>query len=185
MDRAAAQARLDRIRAFTEELAALEQSGDVALEPPQRDAIAAHHRRLVTELTAQFDLDRGEEQRRMSLGMRVASLLAATALAAAVFLFFYRFWGFFNTIVQVGLLAGATIAGVALTALADRFDRSRHFVFVAALLACATFVLNVVMLGQIFAMPDSPNAFAAWAAFALAVGFAYRLRLPVVAGLGA
>ncbi|HEV3140724.1 MAG TPA: DUF2157 domain-containing protein, partial [Vicinamibacterales bacterium] len=183
MDREAAQARLDRIRAFAAELAALERGGIVALDSPQRAAIRAFHQALTDSLGAQFDLDRGDVQRRMSLGMRIASVLGAIALSAAVFLLFYRFWGQFSIAVQVLLLVAAPIVAVFLAEIAHRFDRTRHFVFVAAAVACAAIVMNVAIVGDIFAMTDSPNALAAWAAFALCIGYAYGLRLPVAVGL--
>lgn len=183
MDREAAQARLNRVRTFTSELTALEQAGVVALDESQRRAIADHHRRLLADLTAQFDLDRDEGQQRMSLGMRLASILGAVALSAAVFLFFYRIWGRLSTPVQVALLVAAPILSVVLTEIAHRVDRTRHFVFITAAIACACMVMNVSLLGDIFAMTDSPHALAPWAAFALLLGYAYGLRLPVAAGL--
>jgi hypothetical protein len=184
MDRDAAQARLNRVRTFTVELAALEQDGALTLEPEQRRAISDYHRQLLTDLTARFDLDRDEGQQRMSLGMRIASILGAIALSAAVFLLFYRIWGRLDTPIQVGLLIAAPLVSVAFTEVAHRLDRTRHFVFVAAMIACACIVMNVALLGDIFAMTDSPNALAVWAAFALLIGYGYGLRLPVAIGLG-
>src|SRR5262249_1514297 len=125
-----------------------------------------------------------DAQRRMSLGMRIASLLGAIALSAAVFLFFYRIWGALSTSTQVALLAAAPAVAIALTEFAHRADRTRHFVFIGAVIACACMVLDLMMIGDIFAMNDSSNAFAVWAAFALAIGYAYTLRLPVAAGIG-
>jgi hypothetical protein len=184
MDREAAQSRLNRIRAFATELAVVEQDGVAVLDEGQRSAIAAYHRRLLADLTTRFDLDRDERQQRMSLGMRIASLLGAIALSAAVFLLFYRIWGRLETAAQVAILIAAPLVAVALTEVAHRLDRTRHFVFVAALIACACIVMNVALLGDIFAMTDSPNALAVWAAFALMIGYAYGLRLPVAIGLG-
>jgi hypothetical protein len=185
MDREAAQARLNRIRLFRAEVDALEHEGVVVLDEPQRRAVADYHRGLVADLANQFDLDRDETQRRMSLGMRIASLLGAIALSAAVFLLFYRFWGRFSTPAQVLILMAGPLVSLALTEVAHRFDRSQHFVFVAGVIACACIVLNVSVLGDIFAMTDSPNAFAVWAAFGLAVGYGYQLRLPVAVGIAA
>jgi uncharacterized membrane protein len=184
MDREAAQARLNRIRTFTSELAALEQGGIVTLDEAERRAIGDYHQRLLADLTARFDLDRDEGQQRMSLGMRIASILGAIALSAAVFLLFYRIWGRLSTSVQVALLIGAPLVSVAATEVAHRLDRTRHFVFVAAVIACACMVMNVALLGDIFAMTDSPNALAIWAAFALMIGYGYGVRLPVAVGLG-
>src|SRR5437879_6201123 len=100
MDREAAQARLNRIRKFNSEFAVLQEDGVVTLDDAQRRAIADYHQRLLAELTARFDLDRDEGQQRMSLGMRIASILGAIALSVAVFLLFYRIWGRLSTTVQ-------------------------------------------------------------------------------------
>src|SRR4029077_9346001 len=107
MDRAEAQARLNRIRAFQAELATLQQDGAAALDAAQLQAISDYHRLLLSDLTARFDLDRDEGQQRMSLGMRIASLLGAIALSAALFLLFYRIWGRLATTVQVTILMAA------------------------------------------------------------------------------
>jgi len=183
MDREAAQARLDRIGQFRAELDALEHDGVVILDAAGRRAIADYHQRAIAELTSHFDLDRGEQQRRMSLGMRIAALIGAVALSAAIFLFFERIWGDLSTVAQVVILVAAPVVGLLLTETAHRLDRTRHLVFVAAVIACACMVLNVTMLGDIFAMTDSPNAFLVWAAFAIAVGYGYELRTPVAVGL--
>lgn len=183
MDKSEAQARLDRIAAFLRELATLERDGVLSLDEAERRALAAYHQRLVSDLTSRFDLDRGEAQRQMSLGMRAAAIVGAIALSASVYLFFYRIWGLLATSVQVSLLIAAPLAGVALTEAASRFDKSRHFVLIAAVVALACIVANVSMLGHIFAMTDSPGALLVWAVFALAIGYAYGLRLAVAGGL--
>jgi hypothetical protein len=84
---------------------------------------------------------------------------------------------------QVAVLAAAPVVAVAGTELAHRYDRTRHFVFLFAVVACASIVMNVALIGDIFSMADSPNALAIWGAFGLAIGYAYRLRLPVAIGL--
>jgi Predicted membrane protein (DUF2157) len=183
MDKSEAQARLDRIAAFSSELAALERDGVLSLDETERRALAAYHERLVSDLTSHFDLDRGEAQRQMSLGMRAAAIVGAVALSASVYLFFYRIWGLLATNVQVSLLIVAPLAGVALTEVASRFDKSRLFVLIAACVAFACIVANVSMIGHIFAMTDSPGALLVWSAFALAIGYAYGLKLSVAGGL--
>lgn len=183
MDRAEAQARLDRVLAFSDELAALERDGVLVPDERQRQAIHAYHARLTSDLTSRFDLDQGDAQRQMSVGMRAAAVVGAVALSASIYLFFYRIWGLLPASAQVALLVAAPILAIALTELASRVDRSGHFVLLAAGVACACVVLNVLMIGQMFAMRDSPNALAVWAAFALAIGIGYRLRLPLAAGV--
>ena len=183
MDRDAAQQRLNRIRAFQAELAALEEQGILTLDAGERSVVAEYHHATIDDLARHFDVDRDDRQRRMSLGMRIASVLGAIALSAAVFLFFYRIWGDLPAGVQVALLVGAPLAAIGLTELAHSYDRGGDFLFIAAMIACACVVLDLVMIGDIFAIASSPGAFAVWAAFGFALGYGYRLRLPVAAGL--
>jgi uncharacterized membrane protein len=183
MDRAEAQARLNRIRAFQTELDALEREGVVSLGEVERRAIVDHQQRLVADLSSRFDVDRDEGQRRMSVGMRIASVLGALALSAALVLFFYRIWGWLTIPAQVAVLISAPLVGIALTETAHRKDRAGDFTLIAALIACAGIVLNLYMAGEIFAITASPHAFIVWAAFGLAIGLGYGLRVPLAAGL--
>ena len=52
-----AQQRVDRIRAFQEELSELEREQTLVLTPEQRVTLEARHQELLSQLTAQFDLD--------------------------------------------------------------------------------------------------------------------------------
>jgi hypothetical protein len=69
-----AQQRVDRIRAFSDELAELEGTGVLSLTPEQRAAVEQHHASLIADLTSRFDVDATESQKRVSWGMRIASL---------------------------------------------------------------------------------------------------------------
>src|SRR5262249_31589633 len=163
MERGEAQARLDRVRAFGGELDALEREGVLVLDRGQREAVRVYHDRLAADLSARFDVDRSDAQRQMSIGMRIASLVGAIALRAGVFLFSSRFWGWLPGVAQIATLAAAPTAALAVNEMAPRVDRSRHFLFIAALVACSAFVLDVLLSGRIFALADSPQALAAWA----------------------
>ena len=102
-----AQQRADRVRAFEQELQALERDGIVSLTEAQKQAVAEHHRKLLAAYAGEFDIDRDAGSKQMSLGMRIASLLGALALAASVFFLFYQFWGGLSTVWQVAILVGA------------------------------------------------------------------------------
>src|SRR5262245_55810235 len=183
MERAEAQARLNRIRAFRTELDELEREGVVSLGEAERRAILDHHHRLAADLSSRFDVDHDEGQRRMSLGMRIASVLGALALSAALVLFFYRIWGWLTIPAQVAVLISAPLVGIALTETAHSKDRAGDFTLIAALVACAGIVLNLYMAGNIFAITASAHAFIVWATFGLAIGLGYGLRVPFAAGL--
>ncbi len=155
----------------------------LALPETQRAGLAAHHQALLANYARLFDVDRDSQARRLSLGMRISSLFGALALAASVFFLFYQFWGHFSETLQVAILAAASLATLSIAAWLQDRDISGYFTRLAALLAFACFVLNVVMLGQIFNITPSPQAFLAWAALALLLAYVCDLRLLLVAGL--
>jgi uncharacterized membrane protein len=183
MNKDEAQARADRIRAFQQELEVLEHEGVFRLADETREELGAHHARLLHQLAADFDVDVSSGQKRLSWGMRLASLFGALALSAAVFFFFYRFWGALTTPVQVGLLVVAPLLATLGMEYAARRERSLYFASLIGLVAVACFVLNLSVLAQIFNITPSQHAFLAWAAFALLLAYTYGLRLLLVAGL--
>ena len=180
-----AQRRVDQINAFTRELAQLERDGVLALGPDQRDTVERHHQGLLAELARRFDVDRTEGQRQMALGMRIASLLGAVTLSAAVVLFFYRVWGVLSTPVQVAALVAMPLVMLAAIEVAARLEPTRYIAAVISLIAAASFALNLSGVGAIFNMVPSPAILAVWAAFALAVAYAYGLQLLLAGGLAA
>ncbi len=182
-NRSDAQQRADAIRVFQSELTRLETDGVVRLEDAQRAAIRAHHQTLLSALAQSFDIDRDAQAKQLSLGMRIVSFLGAVALAASVFFLFYQFWGLFSTLVQVAVLVTAPLAAFLATLWIQRKDRSGYFAKLAAMVAFACFVLNLVMLGQIFNITPSDKALLPWAALALLLAYALDLRLLLVAGM--
>ncbi len=110
-----AQHRVDRIRAFREELAQLERERVLTLDEAQRAAVDEHLQRTLAELTGRFDVDATDSQKQFSWGMRIASTLAGLALCAAIVLFFVRFWGDLGTKTQVFVLVSTTLALLAAT----------------------------------------------------------------------
>ncbi|HWN43803.1 MAG TPA: DUF2157 domain-containing protein [Thermoanaerobaculia bacterium] len=178
-----AQRRADRIAAFRAELAALEAGGVLVLPQEQRAAVERHHDTALRDLAERFDVDVEEGEKRLSVGMWVASFLGATALALSVFLFFQRFWGLLTTPSQVAILVAAPAVAFGLTELAARRERTGTFASLLGLVAFACFVLDLTMLGRIFNIVPSANAFLAWALFGMVIAYAYGLRLPLAAGV--
>ena len=119
----------------------------------------------------------------MSLGMRIVSFLGAVAISAAIFFFFYRIWGVITTPFQVAILIITPILAVLGVELAARKEKTLYFAAIIGLVAFACFVLNLSVLGQIFNITSSPNAFLAWALFAFILAYTYGLRILLVAGI--
>jgi uncharacterized membrane protein len=178
-----AQQRADEIAMFHAELARLEEEGVLRLDPAQQAALRSHHAALLAGYAGRFDIDRDLKARQLSLGMRVASFLGALALAASVFFLFYQFWGHFAETAQVAILLGAALGSLGLTIAIQTRDASGYFTKLAAMVAFACFVLNLVMLGQIFNITPTDRALIPWAALAFLLAYACDLRLLLAAGI--
>ncbi|MGB9080060.1 MAG: DUF2157 domain-containing protein [Desulfuromonadaceae bacterium] len=178
-----AQQRTDQIRAFRSELDLVEAEGIITLPSELKQRVADYHNAMLERLRSTFDVDTNTTDRQMSLGMRMVSFLGALALSAAIFFFFYRYWGVMPLAAQVTILVAAPFLLLLLTEFAARREKTLYFASLAALVTITTFVLNLSMLGQIFSITPSQNAFLAWGAFALLLAYAYTLKLPLVAGL--
>lgn len=178
-----AQRRVDQINAFTRELEQLERAGILALPDDVRQAIGAFHGAILDRLARHFDVDRTDAQKRMSVGMRIASFIGALALSIAVVLFFYRFWGRLDTAVQIGMLVAAPLAALAGVEIIARRERTRYFTGLMAVVAFACFVLDTSVVDYVFGRVIAPGELLAWAALALALAYGYRLRILLAGGV--
>ena len=178
-----AQMRVERIRAFQQQLDELLREGVISLTGEQREKVDSHLAKSLTELAERFDLDLSVSQKQISLGMRILSALGGLALCAALVLFFYRFWGMMTTAVRTSVLAGAPIIGLIAMAVVARREKSRYFTALIGLVVLGSFVLNLSVLGSLFNVVPTPNALLAWGIFALALAYGCGLRLPLAAGL--
>ena len=183
LGRREAQQRADRLRTFRQVLDEIERGGILALSEEQRAVLDPFLDKSLRDLAAQYDVDTSESQKQLSLGMRVISALGGLALCAAVFLFFYRFWGSIPTAGQVSILIATPLIGLAAMHFVSQRERTLYFTGLIGLVTFASFVLNLVVLGQIFNIISSPNAFLSWGAFAMALAYAYGLRMLLGAGL--
>jgi hypothetical protein len=138
MNKEEAQQRADRVRAFQEELATIEREGVIALTESQRSALAVHHGQLLRDLLESFDVDATRQQKQLSWGMRIVTVLGAAAISAAVFFLFYRYWGFIETPLQVIVLVSAPFLGVAGVELAARRERSGYVATIVGLVVVST-----------------------------------------------
>ena len=180
--RAEAQHRADRIRAFQEELAVAVRDGAADLTPDQLSRLAEYHDCVHAGLSRQFDVDVTPAQKRAALGMQVATVTGACALAASLVLYLSRSWGRFDLPIQVGLILAAPLLCLAGLELSSRRQSLRYLASVTALVAFAAFVFNVEMLGRLFALTPTPEALLAYGLFAVALAYGYDQRVLLVAG---
>lgn len=183
MTRDQAQQRVDQVSAFSREMLELERDGVLRLAPADRVQVDTYHAQLLNQLASQFDVDRGDRQRQMSLGMRTASLLGAVTLSVAVVLFFYRFWGLLGTAAQMAVLVAAPLGMVIATHFAARREKTLYLASITAAVATAAFVLDMNAVGVIFNMRPTPVALALWSGFALSLAYTLGLRLLLAAGI--
>ena len=182
-DKTAAQQRADQIQAFNNELAELSRDGVLTLNTEQQKKIETYHQSLLDEFHSSFDIDANQQEKQLSLGMRIASFLGAAALAASIFFLFYQFWGRFGTTSQVVILISASVVSFVATIIVASKDATGYFTKLIGLVAFACFVLNIAMFGQIFNITPTDNALLVWAALALLLAYAYDVRLLQVAGV--
>ncbi len=178
-----AQERADRIRAFRDELQQLEREHVLIFSADQLRELNFHHDEVLEDLARRFAIDTTRSQKQMSWAMRIASLLGALAFSAAAFFFFYRFWGLLSTPMQIGILIGGTILALAGCEVSARREKTLYFATLIGMVAFACFVLNISVLGTIFTIRPSQNAFLVWSLFALLLAYTYGLRLLQVAGI--
>ena len=183
MHKEQAQERSDRIRAFQAELKTLEREKVLTLSEDQRRHLAEYHYKLLRTMAGEFDIDTTSAQKQMSLGMRIVSFLGAAALSAAIFLFFFRIWGLITTPVQVAILIIAPVLAALGVEIAARKEKTFYFAAIIGLVSFACFVLNLSVLGRIFNITPSQNAFLAWALFAFILAYTYGLRILLIAGI--
>lgn len=181
--RAEAQRRADRIAAFRAELAALQAEG-VAFDAAQIDALRVHHDQVLHQLTREYDVDATAAARRMSLGMRVAALLGAVALTAAVVAFVDRLWDVLPMWGQIAFLTAAPIVATAIGLVAGRIEKTRYVASIFALVACGAFVLQTIELSELLGLRRSPHPLLLWGVFAIAIATPWRFTLPFALGVG-
>lgn len=178
-----AQARADQVRAFRAEQSLLSAQG--LLQLPEEDAgnILRYHDNLLHELQQAQDVDLSEGARHLSLGMQIVSFLGAAALAASLFFLFYQYWGYFATATQVVILIAAPLLSLAGAYWVRQFDASGYYAKLAGLVSFASWVLNIVMLGSIFNVTPSPNAFAVFALYGFLLAYLLQVRLLLAAAM--
>ena len=181
MNKREAEERIRRIFAFRDELVTLQGEKVIDLSGSDQAAIASYHDRLLQDYAGRYDTDLTQSESQLSWGMRIASTLGAIAFALGVFLFFEHYWDFFSTTVQVVLLTVAPFLGWALSEAVARRFKTSHYTSLAVLVALACFVAHLYIVGRIFNITPSPNAFLAWGLFGLLL--AYRHDLALVLGV--
>jgi hypothetical protein len=175
--RRAAQARADQIRAFRRELRSLADEDAFRPSPEEEAALTAYHDRVLASLARDFDIDRSEREGQLSRGLRIASLLGAAALVAALTALVNQVWGRLGLPAQVTLLTFFPLAALAGVQFAAERERTRYVAGLFALVALGTAWFAMGTIARLLNLPLSPLLFWPAAAFGIAVAVSYGFRL--------
>lgn len=178
-----AQQRADQVQAFYDEVKQLQTDQVLQLDKDQYASVSRYHKNLLKSLTEKFDIDTSTRQKQLSTGMKIASFIGALALAASIFFLFYQFWGYFITPVQVSILIIAPVITLLATYWVYQREATGYFAKLLSMVSFACFVLNLVMLGQIFNITPSDKALLAWAAYGFLLAYTFDVRLLLVMGI--
>jgi hypothetical protein len=176
-DRADAQRRVHRIRAFHAELQELTAAGVVSLSDAARESIARYHDPLLQQLSIEHDVDRTAAAGQLSRGMQAASFFAALALTAAAYSLVSRFWGRLDIPLQATLLCAFPLMALVGVELAAQRERTLYIASIFALAACGTYWLAVFVLGELLNVPVPALALWGGALFGLALALPYGFRV--------
>ena len=177
LTQAEAQKRVEQIQQFKQEMHVLNEQGIASLSQAQQNSISQYHADVLKQLANAFSVDINPNQKQLSLGMKIASLIGALAFSASIFFLFFQFWGQIPTLAQVAVLATAPIATLVLAIWLKQKEPEGFFAKIAAMISLVCFVLNLVMFGQMFNINPSPNAFLIWSLFSVILAYACNARL--------
>jgi uncharacterized membrane protein len=155
----------------------------LALTPDQQNRFEEWSNTRLSALAEQFDIDTTASQKRISWAMRIASTLGALALCFAVVLFFTQYWGYLGTLLQVTIVILTPLVLLAGTEFAARRERAPYFTGLLSLMALASFILNLVVVGSIFNINSTESALLPWGVFAMLLAYRFGLRLMLALGL--
>lgn len=174
-----AQRRVDQIRAFRAELAALRASGVSPLTAEQDAALAAYHDQLLAEFARHYDVDASERAGQLSRGMRLLSFFGAVTLTAAIYSLVSHYWTRLDLPMQAALLAAFPLMALVGVELSSRMERTLYIASLFAIVAYGSFWLALWELSDRLNIPLS--AYLLWSGvifgFALAIPYGFRIIL--------
>ena len=182
-DREEAQEQADRIRNLRADLSSTEVAAVLDLSREQRERFEQWAAAQLAALEQDFDVDLTPVQGSMSWGLRIASALGGVALSASLVLLFHRYWGDFDTWLQVVFVIAAPMAFLVAAEYASKREHTGYFAGLLSLIALAAFVLDLSVLGQAFNITPTERALLAWGIFAMALAYRYGQRLLLIVGL--
>jgi uncharacterized membrane protein len=178
-----AQNRVDRITAFRAELADLEREQVLMLTPEQRAGLERHLSAVLSRLAQDYGADLTDSARRISWGMRIATLLGGTAFCAALVLFIGRIWEHLPGWVHAPLLASLPVGFLVAAEVTRGRSLSVYYRGLLAMAAVVAFIVELTFLGSTLNLESSPTSLLVWALFALLLAYSHALKPVLAIGL--
>lgn len=175
------QQRTDQIRAFREELKLLEQENIILLT--EKEKINTYHTNLLANFISKHNVDTTKEDKQLTLGMRISSFLAALALALCLFYLFFYYWGYFDETLQVVMLVAFPLLFLGLSFYLVQKEKMGYFAKISAMLSFVSFILNIVVVAEIYNLSPSVNAFLVWSIYGLLLAYTFQTRLLLGMGI--
>lgn len=178
-----AQRRVDQIRAFRAELAALGAANASPLSADQEAALAAYHDRLLAELARRYDVDASERAGQLSRGMRLLSFFGAVTLTAAIYSLVSHYWARLDVPMQAALLAAFPLMALVGVELSARRERTLYIASLFAIVAYGSFWLALGELSDRLDIPLSAHLLWAGVVFGFTLAISYGFRIILAAAL--
>ena len=178
--------RAKQISAFNAELAILQQQQLLQLTDTQRHSISIFHQAILSQGTTQTSsaAQHSQSTNELTWLMRFATLIGASAFCMSLFFLFYQYWGNFVPVVQSSILLGTSLASLGIASWFIWRHASHYFAKLSSIVAVFAFILNVVMLAEIYNLPSGYAAFLAWGGLAFILAYATQSRLLLAGALG-
>ncbi len=177
------QQRVLDIASFREELTRLEREGVTVLDPQTSEHVHAHHDAVLASLADLANVDLTPADAKLSVGMRIATLLGAAALAAAYGFYVSSVWATLPLMQQLLMVTVPSLILVMLTHLTAVRERTGYVAAVFATVAVIALWIGLVAVGTLFNLPDTRNLLLAVGVFALTLAYMYGLGLPLLIGI--
>lgn len=175
--------RAEQIRAFRDEVRSLEAEGVVALAPEAAANVHRHQEALLAGLGIDGDVDLSREEARLSVGMRIATLLGAIALSAAWAMFVREMWDDLGLVAKLVLVWVPPVLLASLTHFSVSHERSGYVASIVASVASVALLVAIVATWRVYALAPSQHVFLAVGAFALFLAYRYGLGLVLLIGI--
>ena len=177
------QQRVLDIASFREELARLEREGVTVLDPQTSEQVRAHQDAVLASLADLANVDLTPADAKLSVGMRIATLLGAAALSAAYGFYVSSAWATLPLMQQLLVVTVPSLILVMLTHLTAVREPSGYVASVFAAVAVIALWIGLVAIGSLFNLPDTRNLLLAVGVFALTLAYMYSLGLPLLLGV--